>query len=612
MALVVLAMLLQLQLARPSEVVADLADAAAAPSAPAASSPSSCPASASWPACGGIVCPLPATCPSTDFALSGVTYHSALSIDSALCIMSSYSTGARPAFTPMHVEAAREAHRFALVLATWVRSLLPTPHPPLAFAYYVDSNAVTATAPCATAKSGPYVAGGGKPLCRMLREITTLGDGSMHEYLVQLLDLGKTLDSNLAPFFNKYQWAKDQMDQVRRQGFEIYARFIHAFDTRFAYNPNVDPYGEQLLGLVSGYYGMTGGGGSGAGFEISCKNLATGTATLLVDGGGGFGAGVNSPQKGSASAVDAGGGGGAGVNVHVSAALTVVLGAGASNHPYGEVEITNAAGYATFAQKMKLAVAAIQACDGGATTVVELTGGGDGGVGFAAYQPDGQSEYAPGVDMGFGFQFAVGKNASLVNNAQNQIGFLVCPFQTASGAVNWQRCIGSAFHGPTPSPTSLAPTRPTRPTPKTKSPTRVPTPAPVPTHAPVPTLSPVPTRPSKSPTSSKPSKAPTHAPTHAGVPRPVPSVCGAQIAKSVCSVATYPPGNTPYNFWDYPNCACPIAREYALEFGGRVPQCPKTPEDGTPNVLAVWNATVNCRAAVVLGCGTLKICGGGA
>ena len=65
---------------------------------------------------------------------------------------------------------------------------------------------------------------------------------------------------------------------------------------------------EQLAAAEAAglqFWGMSGGGGSGAGFEIMC-----GPDETIITGGGGGGGGATSPEE--ATAVQAGGGGGGG------------------------------------------------------------------------------------------------------------------------------------------------------------------------------------------------------------------------------------------------------------------------------------------------------------
>jgi hypothetical protein len=551
---------------------------------PVISSPSITTYPTTMASCGGNVCPLPSTCSSTDFTLNGIVHHAEIAIDKVLCLMTNLNVNNK--FNPMHVEIARETHRFALVLATWVRSLLPTPHLPLKFIYYIDSNDASSKLPCSIAKSGPYVNGGGKPLCRMIKEGVTLGDSSLPDYLVQLLDMGKTIDSNGGNFWDKYKWTKDFLDQVRRIGFEIYARTIHYFDTRFVYNPKEDQFGEQLLGqVVDQYWGISGGGSSGAGFEIYCKSIVSHSdnstsenddndpGELILDGGGGFGTGLNSPQPGSPEEypVQAGGGGGGGINfrsILTQEPPDFVMGAGAGNHPYGWVQIKNTK-YLEFANRMKQAIVKIQKCHSTPGKAISLTGGGSGGGGFQALKKD-FSQFEKGMDLGFGFQFAMGTHTKLVNNAGGQIPFLVCPYNKINNKVPWQMCVNDGSSSSSSGGGGGM-------------------------------------------ASQKTSKSPTIAPTHAFIPHPVVASCGSAISFHVCAIATYVDPKTkqviPYGtYTSYAACMCPIQREYARDFGGRDPG-PCGPTD-QPIITSHWDHDKYCAAGVKLGCQPLVRCGG--
>ncbi len=168
-------------------------------------------------------------------------------------------------------------------------------------------------------------AGGGAGLCKLLGSIMERPRG-LGRYLGGLLRAGSP---GVPPPTEAWTDDGSFREAVKSIGYKSFAEFIGglcpvACDTSEGCKSTCDqvylPEGiasaagrdkmtlEQLAAAEAKglqFWGMSGGGGSGAGFEIMCGQDET-----IVTGGGGGGAGATSPEE--ATAIQAGGGGGGG------------------------------------------------------------------------------------------------------------------------------------------------------------------------------------------------------------------------------------------------------------------------------------------------------------
>ena len=386
-----------------------------------------------------------ATCSAASFVnpVDGRTYYGDTSIQKLLCVMAKTK-----GVNPDHLLDAWETYRFAHDLAVWVRHVLGLHDSEsaalLKYGFYVDVSSTTT----ACLETKVTTSGGGEPLCRLLAETAVTGDGSLVDYLVNLLDYGLKVDSNGQPNFDKWKWTADLNAQVRRIGFEPFTRFVHQYDYAYPYNPTLDINGEEEQAMP-GWPGIKGLGGSGAGFEIFCVNQLTVVETTLVTGGGGGGAAVsdflNNTAKNSAS-----GGGGGGVQIGAKGVPHINAGAGSDPTAYGKVTShTPKSMWQPFASAMaNQVIPQLKACHASKTSVVVLRGGGDGSASFSV-----STDFkTPDYNVAYGFQFAMGLNAKLNSDASGQIPFVICP-----SPLQHEDCLNMT----TPPPTSKPTRRPT-------------------------------------------------------------------------------------------------------------------------------------------------------
>lgn len=180
---------------------------------------------------------------------------------------------------------------------------------PLRLAFYVDDNDVKAK--CDDARSGKFMQGAGGAACDLLTSVTNLE--GMGKFLTSLIQAD--LDG--------------ARDHVRDLGSQAAQRFRDAVGSGVYTPPNgwsVSNIGsmEELAKLAAEglFWGSSGGGGSGFGWQLTCvedrpskdddgdDDWSPGFRTLWSGGGGG-GAGFSSPYHGEPSRVGGGGGGGA-------------------------------------------------------------------------------------------------------------------------------------------------------------------------------------------------------------------------------------------------------------------------------------------------------------
>jgi hypothetical protein len=336
-----------------------------------------------------------------------------------------------------HKTFARGAWEFAEQLQIWLNKVVGTDASSeykLKFGYYPNAGEVVDA--CEVRSSGPYVTGGGNPLCQLVERVAGLREKSLATLITSLLDFGLPIDSNGGNNTDKYLNSATILAHLSDLGFRHYKDFIHSWNTNFVYNPEVDRYGEQLRYRVHemppGYHGMSGGGGSGTGFEIFCVDNESGAETTIVTGGGGGGGGMSSPEAGTT--VQAGGGGGGGVQLGPDGLPRI--GAGIGNHPYDFLQIRPDVDVPAFLEGMRDAISDLRACHASNTSHLSLRGGGGGGGGAETFlRPptnvtDAPQERARRIaNIGWGFQFAVGNNVKLTPNAgNNELPLVVCPY----------------------------------------------------------------------------------------------------------------------------------------------------------------------------------------
>jgi len=368
---------------------------------------------------------------------------------------------------PLNDVWATEAYRFAEQLAVWVASLFPangTTTPKIKFAYYPALLGELGS--CTRNRVGKYARseGAGAAMCQLLQDTSSLGAGTLTDYLVQLLDVGKTEDANGDPqeFFDS---VGDIASLVRQLGFEPYQRFVHSFNTKFVYNPTDNKFGymnpSTIQSLSAQYLGLSGGGGSGAGFGIFCRH-ANGTQETVFRGGGGGGAGGSAPA-GPNQTLEAGGGGSGGVTTGTSADGIIRIDpitklpvyapqvyAVADLSPFGKVSVyPDPVLDSSYNMAVSDGVKRIQSCKsrGGE---VWISGGGGGGAGYewftTAPSAGGAGSSKTALNLGWGFQFAIGEGNKLTRHGLSKVPrtVMVCPYLRSSplrgNRVDWQQC----------------------------------------------------------------------------------------------------------------------------------------------------------------------------
>eukprot|EP00659_Diplonema_papillatum_P010110 gene10110-15543_t len=359
---------------------------------------------------------------------------------------------------PFYKSFADGGRGVATVLAAWVRSVLNATEAelPLLFGYYANDDDTRAA--CAAARSPPYVkAGGGALLCDLLLDQGGVAAKNLGEYFVRTLDLGCASRGAGCSSLNATDDWNSAKQLVRGFGFSPFRAFQTGWRSQCAggvYNPDGSCLTVGELAAKNGerpaderFYGVSGGGGSGTGFEVFCVDPATGVETTLVTGGGGGGGGVNSPEDGLP--LGAGGGGGGGAQVGAGGAPRV--GAGIGSGEDGFVDVLDDVNATAFAASMGAVAARMRACRATGHEVV-LRGGGGGGCGFEAYTSYNLSDptanqpeaYPNAVSVGFGFQFSLGASAKLTPNAgPTSHAYVTCP--VGDGAC--PNCVGGGAGG---------------------------------------------------------------------------------------------------------------------------------------------------------------------
>eukprot|EP00913_Durusdinium_trenchii_P028003 g26254.t1 len=292
------------------------------------------------------------------------------------------------------------ASAFAELLAGYVRDY------PLRFAYY--ANWLTDTfVECLDAGTGPYqVPGGGEQLCSMLEWNAGVAEKNLAKYLRDLM-AAKHPKSLLNTFNLVLDFGYNSYESMCKSMQKGWPRTV--YDPMGGHVSVEELYQQNQDGRP--YWGVSGGGGAGAGFEIFCVNDTNEEEETIITGGGGGGGGVNTPEEGTP--IEAGGGGGGGVQVGADGIPAV--GAGAGNHPPGVISIEmTQTDHKNWIESMKKVAESIRSCASTPGKHISLRGGDGGGAGFEAYlpwnvtNPEGNPEEVQphGLSFGYGFQFA--------------------------------------------------------------------------------------------------------------------------------------------------------------------------------------------------------------
>ncbi|CAK9068583.1 unnamed protein product [Durusdinium trenchii] len=324
------------------------------------------------------------------------------------------------------------ASAFAELLAGYVRDEYP-----LRFAYY--ANWLTDTfVECLDAGTGPYqVPGGGEQLCSMLEWNAGVAEKNLAKYLRDLM-AAKHPKSLLNTFNLVLDFGYNSYESMCKSMQKGWPRTV--YDPMGGHVSVEELYQQNQDGRP--YWGVSGGGGAGAGFEIFCVNDTNEEEETIITGGGGGGGGVNTPEEGTP--IEAGGGGGGGVQVGADGIPAV--GAGAGNHPPGVISIEmTQTDHKNWIESMKKVAESIRSCASTPGKHISLRGGDGGGAGFEAYlpwnvtNPEGNPEEVQphGLSFGYGFQFALGPKTEdpdspravrLTPNAgHSEAAFVSCP-----------------------------------------------------------------------------------------------------------------------------------------------------------------------------------------
>ena len=321
----------------------------------------------------------------------------------------------------------------------------------LRIAFY--TNRKDTNRPCAEA-------GGGAGLCQLLSSIMER-PRMLGQYLGALLGAGAP---GVAPLAEAWTDDGSFRKAVNSIGYKPFAEFIAALcpgacDASGACNSTCDQvYLPEDIFSATGrestmtleqlataeaeglqFWGMSGGGGSGAGFEIVCGQ------ETIVTGGGGGGGGTTSPEGGTA--VQAGGGGGGGAQV--GAKGTPMVGAGSGNHPPGKLDVNEKA---VSPAEWRTAVGSVREAINGCIARgenVHLRGGGAAGWGFEFFKPHNVTdpstipeEVKPhALSLSYGFQFAMGRGALIEDKEKPSLtgtSFVSCP-----GSKSCEGCVAT-------------------------------------------------------------------------------------------------------------------------------------------------------------------------
>eukprot|EP01060_Flectonema_neradi_P025677 TRINITY_DN34494_c0_g1_i1.p1 TRINITY_DN34494_c0_g1~~TRINITY_DN34494_c0_g1_i1.p1 ORF type:complete len:517 (+),score=82.98 TRINITY_DN34494_c0_g1_i1:66-1616(+) len=343
---------------------------------------------------------------------------------------------------PFHEAFAAGGYEIAVSLSDWVRDVIgvnESTHPTM-FSYY--SNIGDTTQPCLTAKSRPYVTGGTPPLCDALEWYSGSHNKTLSLYFTTLLDLGCTSRGHGCESTNATTDWNSRKQLIKNFGFTPYEAFLSNISntcpsqppTSVVFNPKggcltVPELAQHNQVSEDKYYGLSGGGGSGAGFEIFCQNIHTKQEEIIISGGGGGGGGINTPEE--CVGIASGGGGGGGVQVGPNGEPRV--GGGCGNSFPNHIDTQPDVNPTLFSMQLKTVKNLLQTCHNSSETTVVLRGGGGGGVGFEAYSRWNVSnctlqpvELPSALSVGYGFQFSLGTKLT-PNGGISESEYVVCP-----------------------------------------------------------------------------------------------------------------------------------------------------------------------------------------
>eukprot|EP00755_Sulcionema_specki_P014350 Sspe_Gene.56425::Locus_31040_Transcript_1_1_Confidence_1.000_Length_711::g.56425::m.56425 len=173
---------------------------------------------------------------------------------------------------PFHHSFIEGGYTTARLLADWVTAVVGEEIGPLFFAYY--ANTVDSKVPCTKARSGTYVNGGGPLLCDMLEWQAGTLQKELGLFFVGALDLGCASRGAGCKFSDPVADWMALAPQVKQFGYAAYEGFTSLWPEGYVYTPRKTLYTVQGLAQAVSqglpYWGMSGGGGSGAGFEVFC------------------------------------------------------------------------------------------------------------------------------------------------------------------------------------------------------------------------------------------------------------------------------------------------------------------------------------------------------
>lgn len=385
---------------------------------------------------------------------------------------------------------AQESYRLAKQTAVWVTKILTdSDNPergdiakmaaqfPVAFAFYPDDRYKYGTCEKNTASKYLKKGGAGEPLCNLMEESSALGSGSLADLTVQLMEVGRQQFVNSDLDEDAKQIAINGIfAQVRELGFNPYYRFTQEYNTNLDYNPKVDKFGDMIpvSATDTEYAGLSGGGGSGSGFGLYCLKDDGSQMTVLEAGGGG-GAGATSPG-GDGTPLEAGGGGSAGLRVTNwvwTDAPTTANPKRKTNHA-ADVPLIETFAFSDLnwsfgaiwdnrdldklselPTQVQNAITSLRNCQTNQWPI-QIRGGGGGGEGFEFLKPSGGQDTLLALNLGYGFQFAIGLDGqgnplTLYRHPAKSLTpkqVIVCPFTRETGVgplkesvVDWKKCL---------------------------------------------------------------------------------------------------------------------------------------------------------------------------
>lgn len=306
-------------------------------------------------------------------------------------------------------------------------AIIPSYH---AFTFYnhlpnpLDQTALLCSNAFMNTTDKPYGAqGGGQPLCNLINYVQSVGEPykQTNQFFTSLLQYSTVskLPSKNSAFENT----------VNSLGAQAANEFTEADNYTNQYYIPVVPYHTDKL-TQSNYYGMSGGGGSGAGFELKIKykqqclhnsnrtqlnNLGLNTSNCTKDdnslnncvitvysGGFGGGGGMTSPDSNNQKLyIGAGGGGGAQFNINQNQSSSIGAGMGAQN-AQPQYSISNQAVYLKYLNSETFQDNYLFP---GCVKYFIVEGGGGMGAGFELLPKSNTLSETPIYSSGAGFQF---------------------------------------------------------------------------------------------------------------------------------------------------------------------------------------------------------------